>query len=759
MPLTKGGAVLKVKTVSKTKRYLLIGLIVFVAIGVAATLWLVRLDHNIAERFAQKRFAPPVEFYSAPERIVPGSVIPQSYFLTLFARKHYRERQFGQPLHEGDYSVWTGDQCRTLIDNLPETLTYCLAFHNSMNDNGEQTLVQLLAFEEGNKLTGVWAGTPLVAIEAAELEPELFAQYYGDKPILRKTVSNAEIPVSCREALLAIEDPAFYEHGGISVTGLARAVLKNLKAGGYAQGGSTLTQQLVKNYFLSSEKKLSRKIKEIAMAILVEGRISKDDIFETYVNLIYLGQNGPFEIRGYGAASEYYFGTTLSDLNLPQCALLAAVVNSPGLYNPFNKIENATSRRAKVLDKMVEQNFISQADANEAKKAPLPKGTVRALTEPAPYFVQAVRREIAELGIDESEGLKVFTTLNLRAQEAAHLSVRQGLDRIESTAPTVKKLKAQGKNLEAVLISADPKSGEVQAIVGGRSYVATQFNRAIDGHRQIGSVMKPFVYLTALESVDENGQAYEPTTVLPDKPFTHAYQGQKWSPKNYDGKFFGDVPMFFALKSSLNAATAWLGLKVGLDNIIDVARRAGVTSPMQPVPSLTLGAFELYPREVLQAYTTLTNLGDYVPLKTIHRIEDALGSTLLENASTREQRLDPTATSMLVGMMKQTIISGTARYAVNGFTNPAAGKTGTTNDKKDSWFAGFTPYHTAIVWVGYDDNTSHNLTGATGAAPIWAEYMKSYGVSFPNTDFQWPESTSLREVKTENDSAILVFRR
>lgn len=724
------------------------------------TIWLVRLDRNIAERFAQKRFAPPVEFYSAPERLIPGSVVPQSYFLTLFARKHYRERQFGQPLHDGDFSIWTGEQCRTLIENLPPTLTYCLAFHNSMTDNGENTLVQLLAFEQGDKLTGVWAGTPLVAIEAAELEPELFAQYYGDKPILRKTVSNAEIPVSCRQALLSIEDPNFYEHGGVSITGLLRAVVKNLKAGGYAQGGSTLTQQLVKNYFLSSEKKLSRKFKEIAMAVLVEGRISKDDIFETYVNLIYLGQNGPFEIRGYGAASEYYFGTTLSDLSLPQCALLAAVVNSPGLYNPFNKVENATSRRAKVLDKMVEQNYISQDEANEAKKSPLPKATRRALTEPAPYFVQAVRKEISERGLDESEGLKVFTTLNLRAQEAAHLAVRQGLDKIESTAPTVKKLKAQGKNLEAVLISADPKTGEIQAIVGGRSYVATQFNRAVEGHRQIGSVMKPFVYLTALESVDETGQPYEPTTILPDKPFTHSYQGQKWTPKNYDGKFFGDVPMFFALKESLNAATAWLGIKIGLDNIIDVARRAGVTSPMQPVPSLTLGSFELYPREVLQAYSTLTNFGDYVPLRTIQRIEDALGTSLFESAFEKERRIDQTTTAMLVGMMKQTLISGTAHNAqLAGFLNPAAGKTGTTNDKKDSWFAGFTPYHTAIVWVGYDDNTSHNLTGAFGALPIWTQYMKSYGVSFPNEDFKWPETTTLREVSTDKNTATLVFRR
>ena len=725
------------------------------------TIWLYRLDQDIAERFAQKRFIPPVEFYSAPERIVPGSVIPQSYFSSLFARKHFRERQFGQPLHQGDYSIWTGDQCRTLIDNLPETLTYCVAFHNALASNGIETMVQLLAFEQGDKLTGVWAGTPLVAIEAAELEAELFAQYYGDKPILRRAVSNAEIPVTCRHALLAVEDANFYEHGGISIPGLARALLKNLKAGGYAQGGSTLTQQLVKNYFLSSEKTMRRKIKEIAMAVLVEGRISKDDIFETYVNLIYLGQNGPFEIRGYGAASEYYFGSNLSELDLPQCALLAAIVNSPGYYNPFTKQENATRRRAKVLDQMVQQNHISADQAAEAKQAALPKTTNRALTEPAPYFVQAVRREISEIGLDESQGLKVFTTLNLRAQEAAHLAVRQGLDRIETTQATVKKLKASGKNLEAVLISADPKTGEIQAIVGGRSYKATQFNRAIDGHRQIGSTMKPFVYLTALQAEDDNGSLYQPTTLLPDKQFTHSYQGQKWTPKNYDEKFRGDVPMFFALKESLNVAAAWLGIKVGLDNIIDTARAAGVTSTMEPVPSLTLGAFELYPRELLQSYTTLANLGDFVQLRTIHRIEDVTGTSLHETGIEKENRIDSTSTAVLVGMMKQTIQTGTARSAfLNGFTYPAAGKTGTTSDKKDSWFAGFTPYHSAIVWVGYDDNTSHNLTGASGALPIWTQYMKAYGVSFPAEDFAWPETTTIRDFQpTEGPPVSLVFRK
>jgi penicillin-binding protein 1B len=754
---------------------MLLGAIVFLASAAAGT-WVLRLDQNIRTRFAEKRFAPPVEFYSAPEYVRAGSTFPSNYFAALFARNNFRPREFGQPIQAGDYSQWTGEQCRSILPvaapppisaapmgintetttptaNTADEITRCLAFRNS--STRVVTEVQIIALAESGRIHSVYAGAPPQGIEQLEVEPELFAQYYGDTPILRKVVALGSVPTTCLNALIGIEDAKFLEHPGVSLTGLMRAIFSALKPGTRAVGGSTITQQLVKNYFLTDERTLKRKLTEIPMAFLVERHASKDEILETYINLIYMGQNGPFQVRGFAAASEHYFGKPLGELDLPQCALLAGVLNNPGHLNPFNSPERALKRRAKVLDRMLENNLLDAETAAQAKAAPLPSRPTRNLTEPAPYFVQAVRRDLRARGVDEAEGLRVFTTLNLRAQEAAHQAVRSGLDRLETSYAHLKKLKAQGKNLEAVLVSADPRTGAVQALVGGRGYLVSQFNRATDSHRQVGSVMKPFVYLAAFESLTNDGKPFTPLTQVLDEATTHKYEGQSWTPRNYEGTYNGSVPVFFALKESLNAATANVGVQIGLNNVIDSARRLGVTSNIAPVPSLTLGAFELSPLEVLQSYSALAALGHKTPLSLIWRLETLSGGELYQLLPEPLEVIATDTTSVLVGVMKQTLVSGTGRGArLAGFSHPAAGKTGTTNDKKDAWFAGFTPYHTAVVWVGYDDNTSLNLTGGTGAVPIWTNYMKSYGASFPSEDFVWPEGVEKVELSPEQQQAF-----
>lgn len=768
-------------------KWTFVALSAFVTLAIIITgVWLFRLDRNIKARFAEKRFAPPVEFYSSPESIRAGSRFPTGYFQSVFNRKDFRRREFSEPIREGDYSVWTPDQCRQVvaIDAVTDPaaqpqsdsfatepsaalptpapvaeLNRCVAFKNPQNPSGLKTqdpdAVHIIAIDSNDSVIAVYSGATPQKVDSVEIQPELFAQYYGEKPTLRTVVSLGEAPTMCLNALLAIEDSEFLEHSGIRFTGLLRAVLANLKSGWGAQGGSTITQQLVKNYFLTEEKTLKRKITEIAMAFLVERHASKDDILETYINLIYMGQNGPFQVRGFAAASEHYFGKPLHELSLDQCALLAAVLNSPGLYNPFTHPDHALKRRGLVLDRMHELHMISENEAQQAKAAPLPTRPQRSLTEPAPYFVQAVRRMLEKQGLDESEGLRVYTTLNLRAQEAAHQAVRNGLDRLEKNYPQIQKLKAKGKNLEAVLISANPATGAVEALVGGRGFLATQFNRAIDSHRQVGSVMKPFVYLTALEKMQEDGQPFTPLTILKDQATTHRFEGQVWTPRNYEGTYLGEVPLFYSLKESLNASTVNLGMSVGIDNIVETAQRMGITSKIKALPSLTLGAFELTPMEVLQAYSTIANLGSRTELSLIHRVEDLNGNSLYEYVPTPEQVAAPESTAELVGIMKQTINSGTGRgVRLSGFTRPAAGKTGTTNDKKDAWFAGFTPYQTAIVWVGYDDNTSHNLTGASGAVPIWTTFMKSYATSFPEDDFKWPEGVEPVTLSPEQELAL-----
>ncbi len=735
------------------KALTLTSLLLLTLVGISFIFWVYQLDGEIESRFAQKRFVPPIEFYSAPQRIVTGATFTSEYFQKLFGRKHFRKRDFSLPLQPSDFSIWSAQECQSVLVtfNLGE-ISNCVSFRNSE----AQSIPQLLVLDGNSKVVGTFAGTPLSAAAGLEIEPELFAQYYGKKPTIRRIVSLGEVPANCLNALLAIEDSQYFEHGAVSFTSIARAALANLRSGRRTQGGSTITQQLVKNYFLTSERSFARKIKEFVMSVLLESRISKDDILETYINLIYMGISGPFEIRGFAAAADHYFGTELKDLNLEQCALVAALVNGPGLYNPVTRPENALKRRARVLDRMLELKQITSAQSVTARSAPLPKTTEKSLSEPAPYFVSAVRKQLETAGIDESNGLKVFTTLNLRAQEAAHQAVKAGILNLEKNNKLVQQLKVQGKNVEVSFLSGDPESGYISAMVGGRNFTSTQYNRAIESHRQVGSIMKPIVFLTALEAKPE----FNPLSLVRDEPFTHKYEGQSWTPKNYEAKYFGSIPAFFALKESLNAATASTALATGLSSIVDTARKLGITSSLDTVPSLSLGAFELFPWEVLQAYSTLSQLGKYNSLNIIIRIEKLDGGIIIENKTTSEQRLDPEPTAELVSMMKQTILSGSARaIRLSGLNFPAAGKTGTTNDKKDAWFAGFTPHHVAVVWVGYDDNSSASLTGASGAVPIWAHYMRSFASTLPQDDFRWPLGVNVKTISVEEQKGLGVPER
>ncbi len=727
------------------KRFVLLGISALTLIIILTLSWFIYLNKIVTARLKERQFAPPIDLYSAPEKIIKGQRFPKGFFVDILKRHKYRERQPGQVLREADYVKLNYSQCLELIgDEIPSGTEECIEMmsRNSSFGPRRKSTHELIALNEEHVVLEVFEGEPLEPKLFIELEPELFAQFYGNTPILRHITTLKQTPVLCLNALLAIEDSSFLEHRGFSFTGIARAMWRNVKRGGIGEGGSTLTQQLVKNYFLTSERTLKRKITEIGMALILESHLDKDEILETYLNVIYMGQNGPFQVRGYGAAAHHYFSKELEELNLQECALLAAIVNGPGVYNPFTAAEKAKARRQKVLKRMSELAFINNAEADEADKTDLPKRPPEVLTETAPYFVDAVMNQMSKLKIDTEKGLRVYTTLNRRAQQNARKAVEAGLERLEKNYKRVKEQKAKNNLLETCLIAADPNSGFIQALVGGRGYKVSQFNRAISGHRQVGSIMKPLVYLSALESLTPEGNPYTPLTEIEDKIFTYKYEGQKWSPDNYDKKYRGTVPMFVALKDSLNAATAHLGIQIGLPAIVDVARRLGIDSKLLPLPSITLGAFELYPIEVLRAYTTLARQGSRIDLSFIRTVEDLQGNLLYAHHYTDETATSKENAAILVGMMKQTLQTGTGRYAkAYGFTHPAAGKTGTTSDTRDSWFAGFTPYHVAIVWVGYDNNEPHNLTGASGALPIWASYMRDYASGYPAIDFPIPDET------------------
>lgn len=748
----------RLKTILKTFTILLT-LAIISGCGIA-TYSFITLDKEMSQKLESKKFLIPTEFYTSPPVFKLEQTTSQQNLKDLFERNAYRERTYDQRLLAGDYFISDREQCsaRTQI-GLSEADSFCIGWVNS--DTAEADLdssIQVLVVNQENKITKTLKGLPYHEVTHNFTEPALLAQYIGNEPLMQIPFTLADLPPICSNAVMAIEDVQFLEHKGVSLKGIFRAIVKNITSGRKAQGGSTITQQLVKNYFLTSERTLKRKYQEFIMSILLETRFTKDEILETYLNIIYLGQNGAFQVRGYGAASKYYFNKDAGDLNTADCALLAAIVNSPGLYNPFKKPENALKRRKLVLDKLKEYNFISESEYTEANAAPLPTFQRRIAVETAPYYLDAVRKQLTAAGIDP-EGLKIYTGLELQAQDSAQTALNDQLTRLETNNKTIKGLKEKNHTLEGAVLVADNDTGLIKAIVGGRDFRKSQFNRGIDGHRQIGSIMKPFVYLTALMNQTEQGTPYSPITLIPDEKFTYKYEGQSWSPVNYEKSFYGEVPMFFALKSSLNSATAALGIKVGLSNIAEVAHSMGVDSKFKAVPSMTLGAFEMYPLEVVKSYMTMANMGQRKNLSFVQKALNSNNEIVFEHQTQTQEVVNPKTMAELVGMMKQAVISGTARsITLNGFTAPAAGKTGTTSDNKDAWFAGYTPYLTTVVWVGYDSNISMKLTGASGAVPVWTQFMKSYGSRYPSTDFVWPEGTEVKHLDSDTLEALGVLR-
>lgn len=737
----------KMMTKWKKPVYIFSAIATLIIIGFVS--WILVLNSRIDKALANKNLLPPTSYYSAPESFFLGQQVTSREFADLLVNRGYRHRDYPQSLYPGDFTVLTAEQCQAQAQALKiDTHTSCIVFQlkktqDPFFDTSIEWLQQLI-FDDTHIL-GALRGNPLHAENEVYLESELIAQFLDAQPIMQQYRELGEMPPSCLNAVLAIEDSKFLEHQGISLTSIARAALSNLVGGGVRQGGSTITQQMVKNFFLTSERTFKRKLTELFMSILLEAKSSKDQIFETYLNIIYLGQNGPFQVRGFGSAALHYFQQDVSDLNLGQCALLAAVLNSPGKYDPIRNPENATKRRSLVLDRMLELSMISEDEKKEALATPLPTKRPSTIAETAPYYVDAVNRQMQEMNLP-IEGTKIYTGLVKRHQAAAQLAVNAHLDFLEKNNKFVKKIAETKKPLEGLFLSADNKTGWVTSLVGGRGFTKTQYNRAVQSHRQIGSIMKPFVYLTALRLHEKGNKIYTPLTELSDTKFRIKYEGQSWSPDNYEKKYYGQVPMYFALMNSLNSAAASLGNEIGLDEIISTAEMMGLTSSIDKVPSLVLGSFEMYPMEVLTAYMGFANFGTVQSPKIIRAVLDQQLETVFEAIDDREERVAAPAVASLVSMMKLTVDYGTARVArLLGFQLPAAGKTGTTSDNKDAWFAGFTPRLTGLAWTGYDDNTVSGLTGASGAVPIWTQFMKTVAGKDPAIDFTWPAGTRLEE--------------
>jgi penicillin-binding protein 1B len=596
------------------------------------------------------------------------------------------------------------------------------------------------------------------SVPALILEPELLGSVFSAELEDRTVIRLADAPRSLVDAVLVTEDRDFYRHSGVSVRRLFGALFATL-TGGMKQGGSTLTQQLVKNLYLSPERTLRRKANEAVMAVVLDARYSKDEILETYLNEIYLGRRGSIAITGVGEAARYYFGKEVPDLDLAESATLAGMIRAPNAYSPFRNPERTRERRNLILRLMREEGKIDDAAMREAAEQPI---TTRTRTEErtkAPHFVDFVKSELAERYGEklQTEGLQVYTTLDVDLQQAAQRAVTQGLDGLEKTYRRLASAAARQAPLQGALIAVEPQTGSVRALVGGRDYRLSQFNRVTQAHRQPGSLFKPFVYLAAFARRDLDPPV-TPATVLLDSPIVVEWgtktEEEQWTPRNYDNDYRGRMTARRALELSINIPTVRVSLQAGLPYVLAAARDAGIASRLRAYPSVALGAFEISPMEIAGAYGALANSGVRVAPNAIVGVMTGEGRVLDRKATQLLPSLPADAVFLVNSVLQGAASRGTAAGArARGLSGVLAGKTGTTNDGRDAWFVGFSPRFLSVVWVGYDDNRGLNLSGTQAAVPIFADFSRFVPAQYFAEPFPIPSDIVTAEI--DPDSGFL----
>ncbi|WP_408609418.1 penicillin-binding protein 1B [Alteromonas pelagimontana] len=663
--------------------------------------YMIYLDAQIQHTFNGNKWEVPAQIFARPltlskqQEITPKEVLEELQLLGY--------RKVNRADSSGEYTYQTN------------TLTVMRRAFNFAD-----------GFEPVRKLKINWQSSKIVSIEdinaqqnvgTVRLEPWLVTRLVSSSREDRMLVQLENVPEMLPNMLTLVEDKNFYSHFGVSPLSILRALVANIKAGRTVQGGSTLTQQLVKNLYLSREKAITRKMKEALMAIIIDARYSKSEILQAYLNEVFLGQNGDMAVHGFGLASYFYFDRPANELNAAEMATLVAMIKGPSYYNPRSHPERVLERRNLVLRVMFDANEIDRNQYEQYVNMPLGLASGDSLASGKhPAFMEKVRRELTDILADPSlrdSGVKVFTTLDIYAQRRAEKAVRETLEGLQAD---------RSAQLESAMLVTDITSGEIRAIVGGRNTGYKGFNRALDAHRQVGSLIKPAVYLTALENPAEFNLA----SPLEDKPITLKSKGGKlWSPLNSNKKFQGQVPLITALTESLNVPTVNLGMQVGLDNVADTISRLGVSTTVDRVPALTLGAMSMAPVEINQMYQTISNNGRYVPLHTVTAVVSANNRLLWRQAEFYSQRVDEAATYLLNYALYKVTMEGTAKRVGKAFPNiNMAGKTGTTDDYRDSWFTGFDRNNVITVWVGNDNNEPVNLTGAGGALPVYVNYQK-----------------------------------
>ncbi len=674
-----------------------LGLVGLVVLAVFA----VYLDAVVQEKFSGKRWTVPAKVYARPLELFVGQKLAKNDFLQELDALGYRRE-----------TAVSGPGAVSVAGNNLELHTRGFQFYES-SEPAQRIRVRF----SGDYVAGLsQANGGNLAV--ARLEPMLIGGLYPAHQEDRLLIKLEQLPPYLAQTLVAVEDRDFYDHFGVSPKGIARAIWINATAGQLRQGGSTLTQQLVKNFYLTNERSLTRKATEAMMAVLLELHYDKSEILEAYLNEVFLGQDGQRAVHGFGLASQYFFSQPISELKLDQVALLVGMVKGPTYYNPRRHPERALERRNLVLDVLVEQGVVTLEQAEQAKRKPLgitQRGSMADSSFPA--FLDLVKRQLREDYREQDlteEGLRIFTSFDPILQFKAENALLESLKRMSG--------RKGADEIEAGMVVTNPETGEVQALIGSRQPRFAGFNRALDAIRPIGSLIKPAIYLTALERPSQ----YTLTSVLEDQPFSIKGQdGQVWTPQNYDHKAHGNIFLYQGLAHSYNLSSVKLGMELGVPTVLKTMDRLGVVQKWPAYPSMLLGAGALSPLEVADMYQTLANGGFNTPLRGIRSVLTAEGEPLKRYPFQIQQRFDAGAVYLLQSAMQRTMREGTGRSVYNRL--PAslklAGKTGTSNDSRDSWFAGFSQDLLAVVWMGRDDNGPTPFTGASGALQVWTEFM------------------------------------
>jgi penicillin-binding protein 1B len=711
-------------------------------LGFTAAAFLVSLDHQVRARFEGTQFRVPSRVYSAPAILYPGLDWRRFGLQEALKRLGYREASSSRDLPPGQY-VWEGSRVRV----------HLRAFEHPTRPEPDRDIAIWLRGQSISDIREIPGGD---SVGAVLLEPEPLGAYYGPVREQRELVPLADLPQHLVDAVLAVEDQRFATHSGIDFRRIAGAMLANLRAGKITQGGSTLTQQLVKNFFLTPERRWRRKLREAAMALIVEARYDKNAILEAYLNEIYLGQRGSTAVHGVGEAAHLYFGKPASRLSVAESGLIAAIIQSPNGISPYRDPERALRRRNLVLELMVQQGRLDPETFAQARAEPLQLATVTPEPGDARFFLDFLHRQLTDTYTPEQlteEGLRIYSTLDRRLQRIAAQSLEEGLRQIEKLRPKLASTDP-ARQLQGCLVAIRPQTGEVIALVGGRDYRTTQFDRCTQARRQAGSVFKPFVYIAGLEPRDSYPVITLAST-LDDSPLEVSTPSGPWRPKNFDNQFRDLVGVREAIERSLNVATVRLAQAVGVQNVVDVAQRLGIESPLPVVPSLALGTAEVSPLELARAYATLASGGVRPETQAIEDVVDPSGGVLARRELRFQRVLDAgtayLATSLLEGVAERGTAAG---VRAGGLRGPIAAKTGTTDEERDLWFMGFTPDLVAVVWIGFDEPRSVGLAGATGALPVWRRFVEEESGGVVRGVFPRPAALERAEISPTGAIAL-----